>query len=224
MLTFFGVERGRDEEGVDTWPLGVAPFIRSAEPGSAERIVVDDGLFGLLPGFQAELAAGRKTYNARSETVDKLPSFRESWANGWRCIVPVEHIYEPYYASADAKAERYQVRQPAGHPFGIAGIYRKWRHPDGRELFTFAMLTVNADTHPLWSRLQKPGDEKRMPVILAREEYGEWLRCPVEDASKFFRQWTGPLEVFANPLPARAPRADSSRAIRHQPPENGELF
>jgi putative SOS response-associated peptidase YedK len=224
MLTFFGVERGRDDEPVDVWPLGIAPFIRLAEPGSGHRIIVDDGLFGLLPGFQVELAAGRKTYNARSETAHTLPSFRESWAKGWRCIVPVEYIFESFYESADAKPVRYQVQQPAAHPFGIAGIYRKWRHPDGRELFTFAMLTVNADSHPIYARLHKPGDEKRMPVILDREQYGEWLECPVAEASKFFRQWNGPLEVFPNPLPARAPRADSSRAVRPKPPETGSLF
>ena len=224
MLAFFGVERGRDDEPVDVWPLGMAPFIRLAEPGSGNRIIVDDGLFGLLPHFQAELAAGRKTYNARSETVHQLPSFREAWTNGWRCIVPVECIYEPYYASADAKPVRYQVQQPAAHPFGIAGIFRKWRHPDGRELFTFAMLTVNADTHPVWSRLQKPDDEKRMPIILDREEYGDWLGCSVAEAPRFFRQWNGPIEVFANPLPARAPRADSSRAVRPKPSETRSLF
>lgn len=227
MLTFFGVERGRDEESVDVWPLGMAPFIRLAEPGSGHRLVVDDGLFGLLPHFQAELAAGRKTYNARSETVHSLPSFREAWSRGWRCIIPVEHIYEPYYASADSKPVRYQVQQPMAHPFGVAGIYRKWRHPDGRELFTFAMLTVNADAHPVWSRLQRPGDENRMPIILDREQYGAWLTCDAKDAPKFFRAWNGPVELFANPLPPRAPRADSSRTIRPPaPPEDttGELF
>ena len=224
MLTFFGVERGRDEEPVDVWPLGIAPFIRLGEPGSGNRIIVDDGLFGLLPDFQVELAAGRKTYNARSETVHRLPSFRESWTNGWRCIVPAESVYEPYYENADAKPVRYLVQQPAAHPFGIAGIYRKWRHPDGRELFTFAMLTVNADSHPVYSRLHKPGDEKRMPIFLDREDFGAWLSCPVADAPTFFRQWTGPLEIFASPLPARAPRADSSRVIRPKPPETGSLF
>jgi putative SOS response-associated peptidase YedK len=116
-----------------------------------------------------------------------------------------------------------------GTPLGIAGIYRKWRHPDGRELFTFAMLTVSAEGHPIYSRFHKPGDEKRMVVILDREDYGEWLQCPVEDAPKFFKQWGGPLEFFANPLPPRAPRADSGRVIRPPaPPENaadqGDLF
>ena len=38
--------------------------------------------------------------------------------------------------------------------------------PDGRDVFTIAMPTVNADGHPLMKRFNKPGDEKRMVVIL----------------------------------------------------------
>ena len=61
LLTFFGVERARDEAPVDVWPLGLAPFIRLAEDGSGHR-VIEDGIFGLLPEFAKELAAGRSSF------------------------------------------------------------------------------------------------------------------------------------------------------------------
>lgn len=218
LLTFFGVERARDEEPVDLWPLGMAPFIRLAEDGSGFKRVVDDGLFGLLPGFAAELAQGKRCYNARSETVHRLPSFRESWAKGWRCIIPVEHFYEPCWETG--KAVRWQIQGPMATPLGIAGIYRKWKGPDGREVFTFAMLTVNADGHPVMQRFHRPGEEKRMVVILDPKDYGEWLACPVSEASKFFKQWLGQLEIFANPLPPSA----SSVRISKPREEPGELF
>ena len=80
-----------------------------------------------------ELAAGRRTYNARSETVMKLASFHQSWANGWRCIIPAECFYEPNWESG--KAERWIIQQAGSVPMAIAGIYRKWRHPDGIEVF-----------------------------------------------------------------------------------------
>lgn len=222
MLTFFGIERGRDEEPVDVWPLGLAPFIRLAEAGSGNKLVVDDGLFGLLPGFQLELAAGRKTYNARSETVARLPSFRDSWKSGRRCIVPAECVYEPCYETG--QAVRWQIQGPGATPLGIAGIYNKWRSPDGREVFTFAMLTVNADGHPLYSRMHAPQDEKRMVAILDPKDYGEWLTCPVDQAPRFFKQWMGPLEAFPNPLPPRPPRSTAGRVIRPPPPATGDLF
>ncbi len=222
LLSFFGVTRERDEPSVDVWPLGLAPFIRLAEDGSGNR-VVDNAVFGLLPHFQAEMAAGRKTYNARSETVAKLPSFRESWSNGWRCIIPAEAIFEPNWETGSAV--RWVIQQPGAFPMGIAGIYRKWRHQDGREVFTFAMLTVNADGHPVMQRFHRPEDEKRMVVILDPKDYGAWLSCSVAEAPSYFRQWTGILEASAAPLPPRAPRASSVRTAKpRQDSAGNQLF
>jgi putative SOS response-associated peptidase YedK len=226
LLQFFGVERERDDAPVDTWPTGLAPFIRLAEEGSGHRRVVHDGVFGLLPAFAKELAFGRRTYNARSETVHQLPSFRDAWRQGWRCIVPAESIYEPYYAHDGAKAERWTIFQPGAVPMGIAGIYTRWRHPEGHELFSFAMLTVNADGHPFYSRFHRPGDEKRMPILLAPQDYDAWLTCSVQEAARFFRAWMGPLQAEAAPLPPRAPQSSSVRTTRPppRPPEQDALF
>jgi putative SOS response-associated peptidase YedK len=211
MLAFFGVERARDEPPHDVWPLGLAPFIRLAEDGSGQARC-DDGVFGLLPHFATELAYGRRTYNARSETVHRLPSFRDAWRRGQRCIVPVECVYEPNWESG--RAVRWAVLQPGDVPFGIAGIWRGWKSPDGRELLTFAMLTVNADGHPVFGRLHRPGDEKRMVVIIDPKQYAEWLTCPVDEAPKFFRQWQGPLQANAAALAPRAPASSSVRSRR----------
>jgi putative SOS response-associated peptidase YedK len=154
--------------------------------------------------------------------VAKLPSFRESWSKGWRCIIPVESIYEPNWETG--KAVRWLIQQPGEVPMGLAGIYRKWHHPDGREQLTFAMLTINADGHPVMQRFHKPEDEKRMVVILDPKDYGEWLSCPVNEAPKFFRQWNGPLDAYAAPLPPRAPKASSVRTSKPTPPETPDLF
>jgi putative SOS response-associated peptidase YedK len=213
LLTFFGVERDRDEIPVDVFPLGLAPFIRlrRTAPDAPERLV-EDGIFGLLPHFASEVAYGRKTYNARSETVAVLASFRQAWQSGQRCIVPAECIYEPSWESG--KAVRWRIGQAGEVPLGIAGIYASWRHPDGREMATFAMLTVNADRHPLMQRFHRPGEEKRMVVVLHPDDYAAWLSCPVAEAPRFLRPWDGPLEASAEPLPPRAPSAGSVRATR----------
>jgi putative SOS response-associated peptidase YedK len=86
---------------------------------------------------------------------------------------------------------------------GIAGIYRKWRSPEGDEMFSFSMLTVNANGHPLMQRFYRLGDEKRMVVILDPKDYDKRLSCPVKKAPKFFRQRSGTLLVFPKPLPGR---------------------
>jgi putative SOS response-associated peptidase YedK len=221
LLEFFGVVRDRSDAPVDVWPLGLAPFIRKAEEGSGNSIV-EDGVFGLLPYFQAEMAAGRMTYNARSETVATKRSFRDAWKKGQRCIIPAEAIYEPNYESG--KAERWRISLPNSEPMGIAGVYEKWTDPNGRQHMTFAMVTVNADGHPVMQRFHKHDDEKRMVVILSREEQGEWLRCSVTEAPRLFKRWEGPLEVTPALLPPKAPKSTNGKVVRPMPPEEPSLF
>jgi putative SOS response-associated peptidase YedK len=219
LLSFFGVVRMRDDPTSAVFPTGLAPFIRLAEDGSGHRRV-DDGAFGLLPSFAKEIAFGRRTYNARSETVDRLPSFRDAWRRSQRCIVPAESIFEPSYETG--KAVRWRIYQTGDVPMGIAGIYTKWRDAEsGQELFSFAMLTVNADGHPVMQRFHKAEDEKRMVVILDPSDYDEWLACSLAQAPKFLRQWRGPLESYAAPLPPRATRAHSGQLIAPRPEEPG---
>lgn len=227
LLSFFGVDKatGRDGPPVDVYPLGTAPFIRRAEPGSGHR-VLESGMFGLLPGFAKELAFGRKTYNARSETVDRLASFRTAWARGQRCIVPVEAIFE--YCHETGSAQRWCIAQPLSYPFGIGGLYSVWTAPDGTRTFTFTMLTVNADGHPVFGRMHAPGDEKRMPLILDPADYDGWLAASPEDAKAFFRPFTGPLESWPMEAPGRrrqgaaprAPRRAAPAARREPPPDS----
>jgi putative SOS response-associated peptidase YedK len=208
LLAFFGVERTRNEPppDVDVYPLGLAPFIRldpDGDPRDTSRpLVAENAVFGLLPEFATELVYGRKTYNARSETVHTLPSFKAAWAAGQRCIIPAECIYEPSYETG--RAVWWRIAQPGSVPMGVAGIYREWKAPDGSSLFTMAMLTVNADDHPVMKRFHKPREEKRMVVVLDPSEYGPWLTCPVADARRYFKQWHGPLETTPRELEQRA--------------------
>jgi putative SOS response-associated peptidase YedK len=210
LLSFFGVAPTGDMELPDeVYPLRLAPFIRLAEDGSGGKLI-EAGQYGLLPHFAAELQYGRKTYNARCETVATLASFKESWARSRRCIIPAEALFEPKYI--DGAAERWRIQQPAEVPMGVAGIYRrhdKLTDSKGRPLWTFAMLTCNCDDHPFYSQFHAPGEEKRMPVILDPAEYERWLRCSPEEARTMCKQWHGPLEAWSAP---RAPRASKPPA------------
>jgi putative SOS response-associated peptidase YedK len=207
LVSFFGVFRDVHEPppefNPEIWPLGLAPIIRLDEKG---RRRVESGQFGLVPHWAKELAYGRRTYNARSETVAKLPSFRDAWKRGQRCIVPAEAIYEPCYESG--MAVRWCIEQPGSVPMGVAGIWTDHptlRHKDGSAVLSFAMLTVNADGHPVFQRMHGPQDEKRMVVILNPDDYDNWLTCSPDEAADYFKQWTRPLNAYPKPLPPRRP-------------------
>jgi putative SOS response-associated peptidase YedK len=108
LMTFFGVEYAKEELlQREVFPLGMAPFIRLTVEGQESgkpALVAEDGMFGLLPHFAAERQYGRRTYNARSETVHKLPSFKPAWEASQRCIIPTEAVFEPNYESGSACA------------------------------------------------------------------------------------------------------------------------
>ena len=130
MLTYFGVElQPGDSTAPDVWPLGLAPFIRLAHEGSGNREALV-GHFGLVPVFAKELAFGKKTYNARSETVARLPSFRDAWRRSQRCIVPAEAVYEPSRWET-GRAVRWRIECTGGMPAGDRRHVRELARPRG---------------------------------------------------------------------------------------------
>ena len=209
LLTFFGVEYEKNELlQREVFPTEFGVFIRlsvEGQEGGRPALIAEDGRFGLLPSFATEIQYGRNTYNCRSETVHKLNSFRPAWGAGQRCIIPANSVFEPNYESG--RSVRWRIFQEGDVPFGIAGVYRRWRNPDVTQpaIFTFTMLTVNCDAHPFYRRFHKPGDEKRMPIFLEPSEYMPWLTARVDDAPRFFKAHPGPFLGEPAPL-ARAPR------------------
>ncbi len=132
MLAFFGVDRPEGEVPPDLYPQYGAPFIwRKPDIVELER-EAQLGRFGLIPTWSEDLAIGRRTYNARSETAAEKPSFRDSWHRGRRCIVPAEAIYEPNWETG--KAVRWRISRRDGQPMGIAGLWGwlNWSPKNGR--------------------------------------------------------------------------------------------
>lgn len=126
---------------------------------------------------------------------------------------------------------RWRIFQNGDVPLGIAGIYATWKLADGRHLHTMSMLTVNADGHTLMSRMHRPDDEKRMVVILDRDEYLPWLTCSVPEAPKYFKQWTGALHGEPDALQRAVPKPKLEPSIPMPPsppppapPAQGDLF
>jgi putative SOS response-associated peptidase YedK len=185
LQTFFGVaiKPGPSAFPEETWPGYQAPFIRQSQGQAAHARELDVGLFGLIPHWSKDLTIGRHTYNARSETVAEKPSFRDAWRYGRRCIIPCESFFEPNWETG--KAVRWRIHRKDGAPMGLAGLWGSWTGPDGREMHSFTMLTINADGHEVMKHFHKPTDEKRMVVILDESDYDRWLDAPQEKMPDF---------------------------------------
>jgi putative SOS response-associated peptidase YedK len=62
------------------------------------------------------------------------------------------------------------------------------------------MLTINADEHPVFNRLHRPSEEKRMVVILEEADYDGWLEAPTARLRDFLKPYPAHL-LSAEPAP-----------------------
>jgi putative SOS response-associated peptidase YedK len=188
----FGVYPPVDLGKHDLWPGYLGTLIRRhphAEVGD-EAVPAREalnGLFGLVPSWSPDTKMTRFTYNARSETVATKPSFRDAWKHAQHCIIPAEAIFEPDWRSGRPVPARISLAD--GAPMGIAGLWSRWKSPQGVIVHSYTMLTINADDHPLMRLFHKPGDEKRMVVILPVARYDDWLQARPEQSLAFMRQF-----------------------------------
>jgi putative SOS response-associated peptidase YedK len=198
LLAHFGVARPEDAEPPElTYAGRTAPFIVREE--QREALACHLGLYGLLPDWAPNLAFGRRTYNCRSETMRSKPSFRDAWFAGRRCVIPVEMLFENCWETGDPV--RWAICRSNGDPMAVAGLWGVCHDPQGQEVLSFTMITVNADGHGVFGRMHPPGDEKRMPVILRLEDQHAWLHGSLADALAFVRPF--PAEgLHAEPDPA----------------------
>lgn len=97
--------------------------------------------------------------NARAESVDRRPAFREAFRLR-RALVPADGFYE--WAAGESGRQPYHVTAVAGGLLGLAAI---WEEVPGQG---FAILTRPAT--PGLAALHP-----RMPVVLGRQAWRAWL-------------------------------------------------
>ncbi len=190
--------QGHPEE---VFPGQLAPIVLRSH--RQERHAAGLARFGLIPTWAKDLGQGRHTYNARSETAAAKPSFRHAWQTRQYALLVVDRFFEPCYDTG--RAVRWSIAADSGTPLGLACLWERWVVPQtGTTVASFAMLTVNADAHPVLKRFHKPGEEKRSPVLLPPDQWQHWLSASPEQAQQMMQaHQTPPLVVQADPLPSR---------------------
>ena len=152
----------------DTPRYNIAP----TDPVLAVRRL-DDGArdlgrlrWGLVPGRWAEKASGRPLINARAETLQSQPAFRESFAER-RCLIPADGFYE--WVTDERGKRPVWFSRPDGDLFAFAGIWAALpRKGTDDVLHSCAIVTTEPND------LIRPIHD-RMPVLLAPDREADWL-------------------------------------------------
>ena len=148
--------------GAGFYPLSEVPIIRLDPAGEREMVGAEWGLLPLWwkPSDKTPKRAKfqRMCFNARSEDVEKKPTFRDAFKRR-RCLLPGGEFEEKghYFRFADDR------------PFAFAGLWETWRGDD-ELVVTCTMLT----TEP--NEIVRSVGHHRMPVLLANQaDYALWL-------------------------------------------------
>ena len=135
--------------------------------------------WGMIPPWAKDKSIGAKLANARAETIDEKPSFRQPFRRR-RCLLPVDGYYEWESRPSGKQPVYYSMRD--GDLFCLAGLWETWTTPEQTDepelpglgqaqaetLCTFTVITTTPN------RLAKRVHD-RMPVIVHPADYGNWL-------------------------------------------------
>jgi putative SOS response-associated peptidase YedK len=104
--------------------------------------------------------------NAKTETVRSLSTWKDSVACR-RCIIPSNGFFEWQHGGMSDKT-KYLFRLPGESALYMAAIYKAFPLTDVGKAPHFSILTTSAN--PFMIEVHD-----RMPVILRRDEFDEWL-------------------------------------------------
>jgi putative SOS response-associated peptidase YedK len=124
----------------------------------------------MLWGFPGRWPKAKTLINARCETADSLPTWRNPLAYG-RCLIPAAGFFE--WSESGGARRKYLITLPGGEGLFLAGISWDfgwdcggWPPQEWPE--RFAIVTTEANG-ALWDI------HERMPVVVRRREAGRWL-------------------------------------------------
>jgi putative SOS response-associated peptidase YedK len=187
-------------------------------PGEDLLIVVQKGeerrmgtvRWGFLPWFARDANDGPRSINARSESVATRPAFRDAFRRH-RCLVAADGFYE--WRREGRSRQPFFIRLRSRRPMALAGLWDRWRPPEGEPLLTGLVITC-----PARGRLARVHD--RMPVILDPDAAARWLDPDLEDPAALLVPYPDEaLEIVAVSSRVNSPRNDSAELIQPVDPD-----
>ncbi len=122
--------------------------------------------WGLIPSWAKDEKIAYKTINARVETVDTAPSYRQAFKKR-RCLIPVDTFYE-WHRVGNGKVP-YAIGIKDDSVFVFAGLWEGWK-PPGSEEWIRTCTIITGEPNDLVREIHT-----RMPVILPEEHHDVWL-------------------------------------------------
>ena len=177
------------------WNIAPTQFVATVREAGGPREVAML-YWGLVPSWAKEKAIGARMINARGETLTEKPSFRNAFRRR-RCLVLADGYYE--WQRTGAVKQPYFIGFADGAPFGMAGLWERWRDPASGEALESCCIVTTAPA-PAVAHVHD-----RMPVIVPPDAYDEWLD-PRNEATDRLVRLLAPCarpDILARPVSRR---------------------
>jgi putative SOS response-associated peptidase YedK len=161
--------------------------------------------WGLVNRWARDAKRAAQAINAKAETLDKLPSFREAFLQR-RCVIAADGFYE--WTGPKNQRQPIWIHPPAGGLILFAGPYESWYPEPKRGALTFTIVTCAAN-----ALIGKIHD--RMPVILDDRGAEDWMNPRELNPASLKRLLAPTLESALEMRPA-SPLANS---VKNDGPE-----
>lgn len=127
--------------------------------------------WGLIPSWSKDVNIRNFTLNAKIETLEEKPSFKNSINK--RCLVISNGFFEWQWQDSKGKNKhKYEIGIENDELFAFAGIYSEWINQATDEIVnSYSIVTTEANT--LMAEIHNT--KKRMPIILKPEDEQNWL-------------------------------------------------
>jgi putative SOS response-associated peptidase YedK len=184
-------------------PSQVVPVIRQLD--EREMIACK---WGLVPFWAKDASIGNRMINAKGETLAQKNSFKTALAKR-RCLIPADGFYE-WENRGKGQKQPYYIRLKDNDLFAFAGLYEEWESPDGENLRTFTIITV--EPNELISKIHN-----RMPAIIKPAEEADWLnpKNSVADVVKLLGPYPAKeMETFPVSRAVNKPSFDDPSCIK----------
>jgi putative SOS response-associated peptidase YedK len=139
--------------------------------------------WGFVPTWVKDPREFSLLINARAESMLEKPSFRDA-VRSQRCIIPADGYYE-WMKTPDGGKQPYYITQASGQTMAFAGLYSQWAGPNGEEVDTALIVTVEPN-------LEVSSIYERMPAILHGAAIDGWLNTRDVDAAEAAAQCRTP--------------------------------
>ena len=167
------LEEFKPQDNINGFDFQKTPVIIDVQPQ-----VITHYNWGLIPSWAKDQDIRKFTLNAKIETLDEKPSFRNSINK--RCLVIANGFYEWQWLDNKGKSKvKYEIGLPDEALFAFAGLYSEWADVTTGEIKnTYTIITTEANS--LMSEIHNT--KKRMPVILKQEDEQRWLEhAPINE-------------------------------------------